>query len=81
MEIDFELIKKLEQEIKALLEERPEYKEWFYKARAEAKRIGGSNPINRAAIALSFTCNKWFDEFPEAAEEFKKEAEKLQGEE
>ena len=66
--MDFKKIKQLEEEIKALLEERPEYKEWFYEMRAEVDKIGNKNKANRCAVAIDVMMTKWL-EIIEANEE------------
>jgi uncharacterized protein related to proFAR isomerase len=52
MSIDFELIKKLELEIKELLEQRPEYKDWFYALRKEIDEKAGKDKHNRCVVSL-----------------------------
>jgi hypothetical protein len=59
--VDFEYIKKLNEEIEALLNERPEYREMIEDVRREIDRQAGNNKHNRCAIAIDIMMTKWLE--------------------
>ena len=69
MDIDFVLIKELNEQIEKLLEERPEYREWWDENQEEIRKAG---PENRFAVAQNLMLES-FKKMREQMEELQKE--------
>lgn len=77
--VDFELIKKLNEELEALLEQRPEYRKLLERIRAEIDEKAGDNKHNRAAMALNIALEKQMEIIPanEKLQEVTKEIQEI----
>lgn len=62
MSIDFDLIKKLNDEIERLLQERPQYRALQEEIK-EVLRKAGDNQHNRCAMLQDFMLTKWSEIF------------------